>query len=57
VTLFFHFSPPLPADSFDVVVIVGALSVGQVPVAVVRELCKSTKPGEEFALMLPQLQF
>ncbi|XP_071362107.1 methyltransferase-like protein 27 [Trachinotus anak] len=33
------------ADSFDVVVIVGALSVGQVPVAVVRELCKSTKPG------------
>ncbi|XP_023252857.1 methyltransferase-like protein 27 isoform X1 [Seriola lalandi dorsalis] len=33
------------ADSFDVVVIVGALSVGQVPAAVVRELCKSTKPG------------
>ncbi|KAG7224607.1 hypothetical protein INR49_011360, partial [Caranx melampygus] len=33
------------ADSFDVVVIVGALSVGQVPVAVIRELCKSTKPG------------
>lgn len=27
------------------VVIVGALSVGQVPVDVVRELCKSTKPG------------
>ncbi|XP_047462667.1 methyltransferase-like protein 27 isoform X2 [Mugil cephalus] len=31
--------------SFDVVVIVGALSVGQVPVGVVRDLCKSTKPG------------
>ncbi|XP_028450914.1 methyltransferase-like protein 27 isoform X2 [Perca flavescens] len=30
---------------FDVVVIVGALSIGQVPVGVVRELCKSTKPG------------
>ncbi|XP_070699933.1 methyltransferase-like protein 27 [Pempheris klunzingeri] len=38
---------PLPVQwgLFDVVVIVGALSVGQVPVAVVRELCKSTKPG------------
>ncbi|XP_026183779.1 methyltransferase-like protein 27 [Mastacembelus armatus] len=38
---------PLPAqcNSFDVVVIVGALSVGQVPVGVVRELCKSAKPG------------
>lgn len=31
---------------FDVVLLVGALSVGQVPVDVVRELCKSTKPGE-----------
>lgn len=30
---------------FDVVAIVGALSDGQVPVGVVRELCKSTKPG------------
>lgn len=30
---------------FDVVVIVGALSAGQVPVGVVRELCNSTKPG------------
>ncbi|KAK9536512.1 hypothetical protein VZT92_006287 [Zoarces viviparus] len=38
---------PLPVQKglFDVVVIVGALSVGQVPVGVVRELCKSTKPG------------
>lgn len=32
-------------NAFDVVVIVGALSFGQVPVCVVRELCKSTKPG------------
>lgn len=44
------FTPPtccsFPADYFDVVVIVGALSVGQVPVSVVRELCKSTKPGK-----------
>ncbi|KAF0038606.1 hypothetical protein F2P81_009090 [Scophthalmus maximus] len=39
---------PLPVqwvDSFDVVVIIGALSEGQVQVCVVRELCKSTKPG------------
>ncbi|XP_038563949.1 methyltransferase-like protein 27 isoform X1 [Micropterus salmoides] len=38
---------PLPVQCgyFDVVVIVGALSVGQVPVGAVREFCKSTKPG------------
>ncbi|XP_034462413.1 methyltransferase-like protein 27 [Hippoglossus hippoglossus] len=39
---------PLPVqwvDSFDVVVVVGALSAGQVPVAAVRDLCKATKPG------------
>ncbi|XP_070838708.1 methyltransferase-like protein 27 [Chaetodon trifascialis] len=38
---------PLPVQwgLFDVVVIVGSLSVGQVPVSVVRELCKATKPG------------
>ncbi|XP_059207730.1 methyltransferase-like protein 27 [Centropristis striata] len=38
---------PLPVQLglFDVVVIVGSLSEGQVPVSVVRELCKSTKPG------------
>ncbi|KAM3600942.1 uncharacterized protein V6R79_005009 [Siganus canaliculatus] len=38
---------PMPVQSgfYDVVVIVGALSVGQVPVHVVKELCKSTKPG------------
>lgn len=39
---------PLPASwdsSFDVVVITGALSVGQVPVQVARDLCKFAKPG------------
>nr|ACQ57978.1 Williams-Beuren syndrome chromosomal region 27 protein [Anoplopoma fimbria] len=38
---------PLPVQMglFDVVVIVGAMSVGQVPVGVVRELFKFTKPG------------
>lgn len=36
----------LTADLFDVVMIVGALSGGHVPVAVVRDLCKCTKPGE-----------
>lgn len=45
VYLFFLFGSLIPADMFDVVVIVGGLSVGQVPVGVVRELCKSTKPG------------
>ncbi|TNN48301.1 Williams-Beuren syndrome chromosomal region 27 protein [Liparis tanakae] len=30
---------------FDVVVLVGALSDGQVPVKVVRELCEATTPG------------
>lgn len=38
-------SLPFQDGSFDLVVIVGALSVGQVPVAVVRELCQATKPG------------
>ncbi|XP_035998872.1 methyltransferase-like protein 27 [Fundulus heteroclitus] len=39
---------PLPvqwAGTFDVVLIVGALSVGQVPVSVIRDMCKATKPG------------
>ncbi|XP_071395027.1 methyltransferase-like protein 27 [Centroberyx affinis] len=38
---------PLPAqaDMFDVVIMVGALGVGFVPVSVVRELCQATKPG------------
>ncbi|KAK5858721.1 hypothetical protein PBY51_002840 [Eleginops maclovinus] len=38
-------SLPVQCGLFDVVVIVGALSAGQVPVGVVRELYKSTKPG------------
>ncbi|KAM9320287.1 methyltransferase-like protein 27 [Gastrophryne carolinensis] len=38
---------PLPVDSgkYDVVIIVGALSEGQVPVIVVHELLRVTKPG------------
>ncbi|KAM6986935.1 methyltransferase-like protein 27 [Aplochiton taeniatus] len=38
---------PLPVQSgaFDVVMIVGALSVGQVPVCVIREMWQATKPG------------
>lgn len=36
---------PVEFGTFDVVVIAGALSVGQVPVKVVRELCMATKPG------------
>ncbi|XP_071377300.1 methyltransferase-like protein 27 [Centroberyx affinis] len=38
---------PLPAqaDMFDVVMIVGGLRVGIVPVSAVRELCNATKPG------------
>ncbi|XP_047235095.1 methyltransferase-like protein 27 isoform X1 [Girardinichthys multiradiatus] len=39
---------PLPvqwADTFDVVVIVGALSVGQVSFSVIRDLYNVTKPG------------
>ncbi|XP_071395029.1 methyltransferase-like protein 27 [Centroberyx affinis] len=38
---------PLPAqaDMFDVVIMVGALAVGFVPISVVRELCQATKPG------------
>ncbi|KAM8742524.1 methyltransferase-like protein 27 isoform 2-T2 [Acanthopagrus schlegelii] len=35
---------PVQQGLFDVVVIVGALSVGQVHYHVVRELCKSAKP-------------
>ncbi|XP_037639584.1 methyltransferase-like protein 27 [Sebastes umbrosus] len=38
---------PLPAQTgmFDVVIIVGALGPGYVPVSVVRELCDAAKPG------------
>lgn len=41
---------------FDVVVIVGALSVAQVPVGVVRELCQSTKPGKHINFFLTSRQ-
>lgn len=34
---------------FDVVIIVGALDAGFVPVAAVRELCHAAKPGNELA--------
>uniref|UniRef100_UPI003AAC11DB methyltransferase-like protein 27 n=1 Tax=Centroberyx gerrardi TaxID=166262 RepID=UPI003AAC11DB len=38
---------PLPAQAgvFDVVMIVGSLRVGIVPVSAVREMCNATKPG------------
>ncbi|KAJ7308967.1 hypothetical protein JRQ81_008249 [Phrynocephalus forsythii] len=36
---------PAPEDNYDAVVIVGALSVGQVPVEVLPELLRVTKPG------------
>ncbi|XP_076742367.1 methyltransferase-like protein 27 isoform X1 [Maylandia zebra] len=38
---------PLPAQTggFDVVIITGALRDDYVPVSVIRELCKATKPG------------
>lgn len=36
---------PVKKDSFDIAVIAGALSVGHVPVFVIRELCDACKPG------------
>ncbi|KAM3615206.1 uncharacterized protein V6R79_024965 [Siganus canaliculatus] len=38
---------PLPVETgvFDVVIIVGALDAGFIPVSVVRELCHASKPG------------
>ncbi|KAB5548865.1 hypothetical protein PHYPO_G00060620 [Pangasianodon hypophthalmus] len=38
---------PLPVqdESYDIVVIVGALSTGNVPVAIIKELWQVTKPG------------
>ncbi|XP_067393766.1 methyltransferase-like protein 27 [Emydura macquarii macquarii] len=36
---------PAPTDHYDAVIIVGALSVGQVPSSVVPELLRVTKPG------------
>lgn len=40
-------SQPLPVEhsAFDLVMIVGALSDGQVPVKVIREFCMASKPG------------
>ncbi|XP_069470921.1 methyltransferase-like protein 27 isoform X2 [Ambystoma mexicanum] len=35
----------LPAEQYDAVIIVGALSEGQVPCSVVPEICCMTKPG------------
>lgn len=43
--------------TFDVVVIVGALSVGQVPVGVVRDLCKASKPGQSLVWLLYRFCF
>ncbi|XP_062867951.1 methyltransferase-like protein 27 [Trichomycterus rosablanca] len=36
---------PVQDESYDIVVIVGALSVGQVSVQVIKELWQATKPG------------
>nr|XP_057943413.1 methyltransferase-like protein 27 [Doryrhamphus excisus] len=36
---------PVQSDHFDVVVIVGALSVGHIDVKVIRELCQAAKQG------------
>nr|XP_015223089.1 PREDICTED: Williams-Beuren syndrome chromosomal region 27 protein isoform X2 [Lepisosteus oculatus] len=36
---------PVPAESYDAVVIVGALGVGHVPLSVVKELWQAAKPG------------
>nr|XP_012304657.1 Williams-Beuren syndrome chromosomal region 27 protein isoform X4 [Aotus nancymaae] len=38
---------PSPEGTFDAVLIVGALSDGQVPCSVIPELLRVTKPGEE----------
>nr|XP_033778097.1 methyltransferase-like protein 27 isoform X2 [Geotrypetes seraphini]XP_033778098.1 methyltransferase-like protein 27 isoform X2 [Geotrypetes seraphini]XP_033778100.1 methyltransferase-like protein 27 isoform X2 [Geotrypetes seraphini]XP_033778101.1 methyltransferase-like protein 27 isoform X2 [Geotrypetes seraphini]XP_033778102.1 methyltransferase-like protein 27 isoform X2 [Geotrypetes seraphini] len=34
-----------PTDRYDAVITVGALSIGQVPLSVMPELCRVTKPG------------
>ncbi|XP_059382413.1 methyltransferase-like protein 27 [Carassius carassius] len=36
---------PVKSETYDIVIIVGALSVGQVPLTVIRELWDVTKPG------------
>ncbi|XP_051956173.1 methyltransferase-like protein 27 isoform X2 [Xyrauchen texanus] len=40
-----HDPIPVEVASFDIVIIVGALSIGQVPLTVISELCEATKPG------------
>jgi len=42
-------SCPLAPGVFDVVMIVGALRPGFVPVSVIRELCLAAKPGNQHA--------
>ncbi|XP_066551537.1 methyltransferase-like protein 27 [Amia ocellicauda] len=36
---------PVPVETYNAVLIVGALSVGQVPLTVIKDLWKATKPG------------
>lgn len=48
---------PLPllvmvSGMFDVVIIVGALDAGFVPVSAVRELCQAAKPGDQLTPVL-----
>ncbi|XP_076835783.1 methyltransferase-like protein 27 isoform X4 [Brachyhypopomus gauderio] len=45
-------------EMYDIVVIVGALSVGQVPVTVIEQLWRATKPGrtDEAPKMTPRAQ-
>ncbi|KAK7131040.1 hypothetical protein R3I94_016243 [Phoxinus phoxinus] len=40
-----HDEISVEAETYDIVIIVGALSVGQVPLTVIRELWDATKPG------------
>ncbi|XP_039549557.1 methyltransferase-like protein 27 [Pimephales promelas] len=40
-----HDEISVEAEIYDIVIIVGALSVGHVPFTVIRELCDVTKPG------------
>lgn len=55
-TLTFFLFLSRAAGFFDVVMIVGALSLGQVPVAVVRDLCEAAKPGEGSPLLIIYLK-
>ncbi|KAM4735583.1 methyltransferase-like protein 27 [Anableps anableps] len=42
---------PVQTNKFDLVILVGGLGVGFVPVSVVRELCDAAKPGGLICLM------